>query len=647
MQLSVIIVNYNVKYFLEQCLYSVQKACLGVDAEIIVADNNSTDGSREYLEQNFKTVNFIWNIQNVGFAKANNHALEKAKGDFILFLNPDTILSEDSIEKCLQFFTTNNNAGAIGIHMIDGSGNFLKESKRAFPSPITSLFKLSGLASLFPQSKTFARYHLGHLSENENHEVDVLAGAFMMMPKKILNEIGNFDERFFMYGEDVDLSYRIQKAGYKNFYFAESTIIHFKGESTKRGSLNYVRLFYKAMSLFVKKHYSGRKAGLFIFLIQAAILIRAFFSAVAKLLKKVGLPILDACIILGSLGLTRILWSNFIKQEINYSPNVLFIAFPAFTALFLITAYYSGLYDKGYKQMQLIRSTAIAALVLLSVYALLPESIRFSRGILVSGIVLAFALMNGMRLLFIQWNYLETNNENEERRQTIVVANEQDFSTINGLLQNAGMTERVLGRVSTDLTGSPSILGTVKQLPQLVKKYQVKEIIFCEKGLSFKEIINSIKTFYGTTRNKFHASGSNSIIGSDSKNTSGGFIAQSKNYRIGMPLQRRNKRLLDIAVSIFFILAIPILIFIKKNIAAFYKNVLAVLTAKQTWVGYATENNGLPAIKASVITSTALPKKLNDLPAESLKRSDAWYAQGYTAITDLKAIGRGFKYLHY
>ena len=647
MHLSVIIVNYNVKYFLEQCLYSVQKASLGIDAEIIVADNNSTDGSREYLENMFPAVNFIWNSGNIGFAKANNQALAKAKGDYVLFLNPDTILSEDSIKKCLRFFANNKMAGAVGIHMIDGSGNFLKESKRALPSPLTSLFKLSGLARLFPRSATFARYHLGHLPEKDNHEVDVLAGAFMMMPKKVLDEIGNFDERFFMYGEDVDLSYRIQKAGYKNFYFAESTIIHFKGESTKRGSLNYVRLFYKAMSLFVKKHYSGSKAGVFIFLIQAAIIIRAFFSALGKLLKKIGLPILDAIIILGSFGLTRILWSNYIRQEINYSPNVLFIAFPVFTSLFLVTAFYSGLYDKGYKQMQLIRSTAIAALVLLSVYALLPESIRFSRGILVTGIGLAFVLMNTMRLLFIKWHYLEISNENEERRQTIVVAAEKDFFIIDEMLQNAGMTERVLGRVGNDLNGFNPVLGNIKQLPQLVKKYQVKEIIFCENGLSYKSIIAGINALPGTTRNKFHASGSNSIVGSDSKNTSGGFIANSIKYRIELPLQRRNKRLLDIVVSILLLLAVPVIIFIKKNAAGFYRNVFAVLIAKKTWIGYASEAKGLPAIKTPVITSTALPEILNDLPAESLQKSDEWYASGYTAMTDLKKIGRGFKYLHY
>ncbi len=647
MQLSVIIVNYNVKYFLEQCLYSVQKACSGMQAEIIVVDNNSGDGSKPYLEEKFTGVHFIWNNDNIGFARANNLALEKAKGEFVLFLNPDTLLAEDCMEKCIGSLKVNKKAGALGIRMVDGTGNFLKESKRAFPSPLTSLFKLSGLARLFPRSKTFARYHLGHLSENENHEVDVLAGAFMMIPQKVLSEVGNFDEKFFMYGEDVDLSYRIQKAGYSNYYFSESTIIHFKGESTKRGSLNYVRLFYKAMSLFVKKHYSGSKAGIFIFLIQTAIVIRAFFSALGNLLKKAGLPMLDAFVILAAFGLARLLWNNFIRQEVNYSPNVLFIAFPVFTALFLITAFYSGLYDRGYKQAQLIRSTTIAALVLFSVYALLPESIRFSRGILASGIVLAFILMNTIRILFIRLHYLETSSEYEESRQTVVAAAEKDFLIIVEMLQNAGMTERVLGRVGYNLSDPAPALGHIEQLPQLVKKYQVKEIIFCENGLSFKEIIGCIVSLPGSIRNKFHASGSSSIVGSDSKNTSGGYIANSLKYRIEMPLQRRNKRLLDISVSLLFILAAPVIIFFKKKPAAFYKNVFLVLTGSKTWIGYATETKALPVVKPSIITSTALPETLNDLPAESLQKSDEWYASGYTAMTDLKKISRGFKYLHY
>lgn len=647
MQLSVIIVNYNVKYFLEQCLYSVQKACLGIDAEIIVIDNSSTDGSKSFLGPAFPTVNFVWNINNVGFAKANNQALAIARGELILFLNPDTILPEDCIQKCLQFFKLNKTAGALGIQMIDGSGNFLKESKRAFPSPLTSLYKLTGLTSLFPHSKTFAKYHLGHLSEYENHEVDVLAGAFMMIPSTVLEEIGNFDERFFMYGEDVDLSFRIQKAGYKNYYFAESCIIHFKGESTKRGSLNYVKLFYKAMYLFVKKHYSGSKAGIFIFLIQTAIILRATFSAIGNLLKKIGLPILDAAIILTAFWITKVMWSHYIMQEVNYSPNVLLIAFPSFTAIFLIASYYSGLYDRGYKQSQLIRSNCIAALVLLSVYALLPESIRFSRGILIFGILLAFVLMNLMRLLFIKWRYLETRNENEEWRQTIVVAGEKDFMSITNLMKKAGMPERVLGRVDNDETGTVAVLGNMKQLKDLVKKYPVKEIIFCENGLSYKEIINFVRTLPGRVRNKFHASGSSSIVGSDSSSESGNYVSISKKYRIGKPLNQRNKRLLDICIAMFFILGFPIHIFLQKNLFKFYKNVFSVLFKQKTWIGYAGNATGLPPLLTPVLTCTSLPVKLNELPAESLHNADEWYAASYSVLLDLQKIKKGYQYLDY
>ncbi|MBP6430248.1 MAG: glycosyltransferase family 2 protein [Ferruginibacter sp.] len=285
MQLSVIIVNYNVKHFLEQCLQSVLLATKNITSEIFVVDNNSTDGSKTYFENNFTQVQFIWLNENVGFAKANNIAVAKATGEYILFLNPDTIIAEDCLEKVIAFAKSTEAVGAVGVKMIDGSGRFLKESKRAFPSPSISLFKILGLATLFPTSSTFAKYHLGHLSSNQIHEVDVLAGAFMLIPQTILNKVGSFDEDFFMYGEDVDLSYRIQKAGYKNYYFAQTTIIHFKGESTKKGSLNYVRLFYKAMNQFVHKHYKGTNAAFFTFLINTGIHLRAAVAAVSSIFK--------------------------------------------------------------------------------------------------------------------------------------------------------------------------------------------------------------------------------------------------------------------------------------------------------------------------------------------------------------------------
>lgn len=288
MHLSVIIVNYNVKFFLEQCLYSLLKAIDNLpspgDAEVIVFDNASSDGSREFFVDKFQGVQFIWHNENLGFAKANNRALSFAQGKNILFLNPDTILSEDALYKSIDYLESQAGSGALGIRMIDGSGNFLPESKRGFPSPAASFYKLSGLINLFPASKKIAAYYAGNLNEHDNNEIDVLSGAYMLVKKEVLDKTGGFDEAFFMYGEDIDLSYRIQKAGYKNFYFADNAIIHFKGESTNQNSARYVRIFYKAMNIFVHKHFNAASSWWYVVFIKVAILLSGVLSFVKRFL---------------------------------------------------------------------------------------------------------------------------------------------------------------------------------------------------------------------------------------------------------------------------------------------------------------------------------------------------------------------------
>jgi N-acetylglucosaminyl-diphospho-decaprenol L-rhamnosyltransferase len=280
MLLSVIIVNYNVRYFLEQCLSSVKKALeqgggpggnsLATLTEVLVVDNNSADGSITYLQPRFPFVRFIANTGNSGFGRANNQALAQSRGKYILFLNPDTILPEDCFQQCLAFMDARPNAGALGVRMIDGSGRYLPESKRGFPTPWVSFCKMSGLTRLFPHSRLFARYYLGHLSSTKTHPVDILSGAFLLARKATLDTTGGFDERFFMYAEDIDLSYRIQQAGYLNYYLPDCTIIHFKGESTRRDA-RYVKQFYTAMIQFVEKHFKGAAAWWYIKLLQGII----------------------------------------------------------------------------------------------------------------------------------------------------------------------------------------------------------------------------------------------------------------------------------------------------------------------------------------------------------------------------------------
>jgi O-antigen biosynthesis protein len=616
-----------------------------MEAEIIVVDNNSNDGSKEFFQGRFEQVTFIWNNENVGFSRANNIGVRSAKGEFILFLNPDTIVPEDSLERCVRFLEENTNAGAVGIRMVDGSGKFLRESKRAFPSPLTSLYKLSGLTKLFPRSKTFARYHLGHLDEHENHEIDVLAGAFMMIRRKVLYEVGSFDEQFFMYGEDVDLSYRIQAAGYKNYYFAESTIIHFKGESTKKGSLNYVRLFYRAMSTFVRKHYGGSRAGVFNFLIQIAIWLRAILAAIGRLIKWIGMPALDAAIIFTSFYVVKLLWSEYVKREVDYSPNVIFIGFPVFTLIFLAASYYAGLYDNGFRQRRLNRSISVAFITLLSGYALLPESLRFSRGILVFGSALAYLLMSLMRVFLLRQNIIESGNEDDEHRQTVVVGTEEEFTRVLQLMNNAGMHERILGRVEVDDSYRGKSIGHTSQLKDLLRMYPIKEVVFCEGKLSFQKMINLLEVVPDTTRIRIHASGSEAIVGSDSKDVAGEFVSTTRRYKLESQINRRNKNLISVLLAVFFLFTFPIHFITQRRPLKFFANVFNVLFLRKTWVSYASLAQGLPKLRPGVLSTTGLPKHMNTLPEDSLYSSDAWYAKQYRVAVDLRLVFRGYKLL--
>ena len=282
MKLSVIIVNYNVVHFLEQCLHSVFKAGARLEMEVIVVDNRSVDDSVEMVKQKFQQVKLIANTDNVGFSAANNQGLAIAQGEYVLLLNPDTVVQENTFDKVIAFMDSHADAGGLGVKMLDGKGVFLPESKRGLPTPAVAFYKIFGLAKLFPKSKKFGAYHLSYLDKDQVHEVDVLSGAFMLLRKALLDKIGGLDEAFFMYGEDIDLSYRIQLAGYKNYYFPDTRIIHYKGESTKKGSINYVFVFYRAMIIFARKHFSARHAKLFSALIHLAIYFRAFLAILQK-----------------------------------------------------------------------------------------------------------------------------------------------------------------------------------------------------------------------------------------------------------------------------------------------------------------------------------------------------------------------------
>ncbi len=282
-EVSVVIVNYNVRYFLETALYSVYRAVQGVDAEVIVVDNNSQDDSCDMVRTLFPNVKLIANTDNPGFGVANNQGISVAKGRFVLLLNPDTIITESTLTDCIAFMQNHADAGALGVHMINGDGVYLRESKRGLPTPAVSFYKMSGLINLFPRSKIFGQYYLGHMPEDEPVVSDILSGAFMFVRREAFDVAGLFDEEFFMYGEDIDLSYRFVKSGFTNYYLGRTPIIHFKGESTKKGSLNYVIVFYKAMEIFARKHFTGGGWSPYRLAIEGAIKLKTFLSILSRI----------------------------------------------------------------------------------------------------------------------------------------------------------------------------------------------------------------------------------------------------------------------------------------------------------------------------------------------------------------------------
>ncbi len=286
MKLSVVIVSYNVKYHLEQCIRSVIRASEGLNAEIWVVDNASSDGSIGYLQALFPDVHYISNAENVGFSRANNQAIRKSGGEYVLLLNPDTIVAEDTLRGCVDFLDTHPEVGATGVRMLNADGTFAPESRRGLPTPFTSFCKMTGLSALFPKSHVFGRYYMKYLDENKANPIEVISGAFNMLRRKALDETGLLDEDFFMYGEDIDLSCRLLKAGWQNYYLPYY-ILHYKGESTQKSSFRYVHIFYQAMLIFFNKHYRRRYL-LVSYLIRLAVIFRAILDVLITAFRKIG-----------------------------------------------------------------------------------------------------------------------------------------------------------------------------------------------------------------------------------------------------------------------------------------------------------------------------------------------------------------------
>lgn len=284
-KLSIIIVSYNVKHYLEQCLASIRRAAKDIDVEVYVVDNHSHDGSVKYLEKRFPEVNFVASNHNFGFARANNIGIRDSEGEYVLLLNPDTIVGESVLSQCIEFMDSHPDAGACGVRMLKTNGENARESRRGVPNPMTAFYKMSGLCSRFPNHPKFGHYYMSGMPWDKPGKIEIVSGAFCFIRRKALDKVGLLDEDFFMYGEDIDLSYRILKGNFTNWYLP-CKILHYKGESTQKGSFGYVHVFYDAMLIFFRKHYDS--ASIFLTIpIKTAIYFKAFFAFIGLVVRKV------------------------------------------------------------------------------------------------------------------------------------------------------------------------------------------------------------------------------------------------------------------------------------------------------------------------------------------------------------------------
>ena len=643
MDLSIVIVNYNVKEFLTQCLESIYRSKTDYAFEVIVVDNASTDSGESRILKAFPEVRWIANTENVGFGRANNQGFEAAKGTYTLILNPDTVVQEDTLEVCIDYLKTHPEVGGLGIKGIDGTGQFLPESKRGLPTPMTALWKITGLSRIFPKSAFFARYHMGHLDPDGNHKVDILVGCFMMVPTALLQEVGGFDPRYFMYGEDIDLSYELLKTGRENHYISDSQIIHYKGESTKRGSLNYVKMFYQAMIIFARKQFSGSSALAYTLLIYVGIYLRAGLALLARLAKSAATPIIDILFLAFTLDQLKTYWEHnhrFINGG-SYPDTYTYYIQGSYILFWLFALALSGVYTKNTRPAVIARSMTIATLVIGFIYGLLPEALRFSRALLLLGGLGGITMLILWRSIIGLLTGKHLFTLPVQRPKMLFIGSDSGKASLQKLLSDNGI-------VPAFFLHDPAVDTEEVNLEKLEAKIRLYNINECviESSVWPASVLMRIMSELGTQTNvKSLVIGGPYIVGSNSSLNQGEtyglgrFNAANANYR-------RQKRLLDITLTILLILTFPLsgtlaaITGRSQGFTNWLSNSGRIITGKRTLVGYTTEaaaKNHLPILPPPIFDiAIGIPKVLN--VSQSVSTLVTNYAKEAELRSDLRQL---------
>lgn len=633
MKLSVIIVNYNVRAYLEQCLRTVFEAMKGIDGEVYVVDNLSTDGSVEMVREKFPEVVLIANTENVGFSRANNQAIRLSKAEYVLLLNPDTVVGEDVFRKVIAFMDAHPKAGGLGVKMIDGTGTFLPESKRGLPTPAVAFYKIIGLTRLFPHSETFGRYHLGHLPEDRTAPIEILSGACMFLRKETLDKVGLLDESFFMYGEDIDLSYRITLGGYENWYFPEARIIHYKGESTKKSSVNYVFVFYNAMAIFAQKHFTRRRTDIFSLLINGSIYLSAAGAIITRFLRRALLPMLDMVLMFG------LAWafSTWVGNGVGArTPAGLGIVVSTMVVLMALT----GAYDRPVRLLNVAKGLVLWLLffTLRRALAGMPGAWQVDLGAV---LFLSLAPLTA-RIVMHLLRFKGYSLRNLDLKRVLAIGGPEETRHALALLWQ---THFGLGRqrqMSLEESDAPdAAIGIRKR----IRKNDIDEVVFCAHDLRWARIIELIEQLRSTkVIFKIAQPGREFIIGPNSIESLNDLFIMGR-FAVNSSAGRRRKRLLDLGLVLAFAITMPLVLVVVEDRKGFLKNWWAVLRRRKSWVGYGPGMESplkLPAIRSGILDPTG---GRGPQDALTLHRTNITYAKDYKVWTDLRAVWSGLSRL--
>jgi hypothetical protein len=665
MDLSVIIVNYNVRQFLENLLVSLQRAMEGLSGEIIVVDNASDDGSVEMVREKFPSVCLIPSSSNAGFARANNIALRQSKGDYLLLLNPDTIVQEDTLTVMVRFLREHPAVGLAGCKILNPDGSFQLSCKRSFPTPWVSFTRIFGLSSLFPQSRLFGRYNLTYLDADATYPVDAVSGSFMMISRAAYERVGGLDEAFFMYGEDLDYCFRVQESGLRVYYVHETRIVHFKGESTRRSDLDEIRVFYDAMRIFVRKHFA--RSGPLMFVLSLGISLRAAAAFLSRTGRTMALGLVDFLVVLGAM----IAGEKIRHGELFHFPSYAYPSVWIVPPLVVVTvSYFIGAYTSHRYSVSRSGMGVVLGFVLIAATVFFARDYAFSRIVVAIAGLISTLTVPGWRLLLRLSGSASAPRSSRRslfgRRTVIVGTGRSAQEVLRKLRARVADGYEVLGFVSTnrrdigERIAGVEVLGSIDNIGRVVATRKVTEVIFSTDGLSYTDILSVIGR--SNTRGvnfRLVPNSLEAIIGKASIDELDSLPMVEIEYNIHRPANRFVKRTFDILASAILLITVypwASLFFLaagrpSNRARPWILFLPGVFSGSISFVGlpFGREERGVPPSRGNGQTSYLGPYGLTGLvqinsagglTQEELEKLKLYYAKNQSLILDLEILAK-------